>query len=81
MLEIYADDIQAMHGATAGAVADEAIFYMQSRGIDEESARDLLIHGFATEVIDRVRLEPFRAYLDEMFAEGLPKTENVKRKT
>ena len=54
---------------------------MQSRGIDEESARDLLIHGFATEVIDRVRLEPFRAYLDEMFAEGLPKTENVKRKT
>ncbi len=74
MLEIYADDIQAMHGATAGAVADEAIFYMQSRGIDEKTARDLLIHGFATEVIDRVKLEPLRAHLDNMFAEGLPKT-------
>ena len=54
MLEIYADDIQATHGATAGAVADEAIFYMRSRGIDEKTARDLLVHGFAKEIIDRV---------------------------
>ena len=54
MLEIYADDIQATHGATAGAVTDKAIFCMRSRGIDENTARDLLVHGFATEIIDRV---------------------------
>ena len=72
MLEIYADDIQATHGATAGAVADEAIFYMRSRGIDEKTARDLLVHGFATEIIDRVSLEPLREYLDGLFADGLP---------
>ena len=72
MLEIYADDIQATHGATAGAVADEAIFYMRSRGIDEKTARDLLVHGFATEIIDRVSLEPLREYLDGLFAGGLP---------
>jgi Fe-S cluster assembly protein SufD len=72
MLEIYADDIQATHGATAGAVADEAIFYMRSRGIDEDTARDLLVHGFATEIIDRVSLEPLREYLDGLFAGGLP---------
>ena len=74
MLEIYADDIQATHGATAGAVAEEAIFYMQSRGIDEKTARDLLVHGFAKEIIDRVSLEPLREYLDGLFADGLPGT-------
>ncbi|MDE2718055.1 MAG: Fe-S cluster assembly protein SufD [Chloroflexota bacterium] len=72
MLEIYADDIQATHGATAGAVAEEAIFYMRSRGIDEKTARDLLVHGFAKEIIDRVSLEPLREYLDGLFADGLP---------
>ncbi len=74
MLEIYADDIQATHGATAGAVAEEAIFYMRSRGIDEKTARDLLVHGFAKEIIDRVSLEPLREYLDGLFADGLPGT-------
>ena len=72
MLEIYADDIKATHGATAGAVADEAIFYMRSRGIDENTARDLLVHGFATEIIDKVGLEPLREYLDVLFSGGLP---------
>lgn len=70
MLEIYADDIQATHGATAGAMADEAIFYMRSRGIDEEVARRLLVHGFAKEIIDRVALEPLRTHVDRLFAAG-----------
>ena len=53
-LEIFADDVQCFHGATAGAVADEALFYMRSRGIDEDTARALLVHGFASEIIERV---------------------------
>ncbi len=76
-LEIFADDVMAAHGATAGAVAEDALFYMRSRGIDEETARELLVYGFASEVIDRVRLEPLRAYLVGLFAGGLPKLEKV----
>ena len=68
-LEIFADDVQAFHGATAGAMADDALFYMRSRGMDEETARALLIHGFASEIIDRVRLEPLREHLDAIFAD------------
>jgi Fe-S cluster assembly protein SufD len=67
-LEIYADDVQCFHGATAGAVADDALFYMRSRGIDEETATTLLVYGFAREIIERVRLEPLRDHLDRLFS-------------
>ena len=70
MLEIYADDIQAAHGATAGAIADEAIYYMQSRGLNRETARRLLIQGYATEIIDRVGLDGFREHLEDLFSTG-----------
>ena len=59
-LEIYADDIQATHGATAGAVAEDALFYMRSRGLDEDTARRLLVSGFAAEIIDTIRLDALR---------------------
>ena len=70
-LEIYADDVQCFHGATAGAVADDALFYMMSRGIDRETATTLLVHGFAREIIERVRLEPLRDFLDGLFSGSL----------
>ena len=70
-LEIYADDVQCFHGATAGAVADDALFYMMSRGIDRETATMLLVHGFAREIIERVRLEPLRDFLDGLFSGSL----------
>ncbi len=66
-LEIYADDVQCTHGATAGAVAEEAVFYMGSRGIDPDTARRLLIYGFAREIIDTVKLEPLQRHLDGLF--------------
>ena len=68
-LEIFADDVQCFHGATAGAVAEEALFYMKSRGLDEETARRLLIAGFAGEIIDTIRLEPLREHMERMFSE------------
>jgi Fe-S cluster assembly protein SufD len=67
-LEIFADDVQCAHGATAGAVADDALFYMRSRGLDEEAARRLLVYGFASEIIDTVRLGPLRQHLEGMFS-------------
>jgi Fe-S cluster assembly protein SufD len=63
-LEIYADDVQCFHGATAGAVADEALFYMRSRGLDEETAKALLVRGFASEIIEKVKPDALREHME-----------------
>ena len=70
-LEIYADDIKASHGATAGAVADDALFYMRSRGIDEETARRLLVSGFAAEILDTIPLDALRDHAALVFSGGI----------
>jgi Fe-S cluster assembly protein SufD len=71
-LEIYADDVLCGHGATAGALAEDALFYMQSRGIDEATANQLLIRGFASEILDGV-MEPLREYLEKETSSALPR--------
>jgi Fe-S cluster assembly protein SufD len=63
-LEIFADDVRCTHGAAEGQLAPEALFYLKSRGLGEEAARALLTYGFAREVLERVAVEPLRAYLD-----------------
>ncbi len=67
-MEIFADDVQCFHGATAGAVADDALLYMRSRGIGKKTATDLLVHGFASEILDRIRLAPLREHIERMFS-------------
>jgi Fe-S cluster assembly protein SufD len=79
-LEIYADDVKCKHGATAGAVADEAIFYMQARGLDIETATRYLIQGFAWEIIDQIKLGGVREYLERYFVESLPTYEFRRKK-
>ena len=59
-LEIYADDVQCAHGATTGEMNPEHIFYLLSRGIDEKTARALLVEGFLDDVILNVADEPVR---------------------
>ena len=54
-LEIFADDVKCSHGSSTGALEPEAIFYMQSRGIDKESAKSLLVQGFASEIINEFK--------------------------
>jgi Fe-S cluster assembly protein SufD len=71
-LEIYADDVKCGHGATAGTVAEDAVFYMRSRGLDPETAAAFLIKGFASEIIDAVRLRPLRSYLGRLVWKALP---------
>ena len=71
-LLIYADDVKCGHGATAGHVDEDTIFYLRSRGLDLKTARRLLVHGFANEILETLQLEPFRAYVDRMFLEALP---------
>jgi len=65
-LEIYADDVKCTHGATIGQLNDESIFYLRARGIGLETARRMLIHAFAGEIIDRVRYTPAREELDKI---------------
>jgi len=65
-LEIYADDVKCTHGATVGQLNDESIFYLRSRGIPEKTARRMLIHAFAGEIIERVKCEPVREQLDKI---------------
>ena len=71
-LQIYADDVKCGHGATAGHIDQDTLFYMRSRGLDLKTARGLLIRGFANEIIETVQIESLRAYLDRLFLEALP---------
>src|SRR3989338_2288976 len=51
ILEIYADDVKCSHGATVGFLDNEALFYLRSRGISENTAHEILVQGFINEVI------------------------------
>ena len=61
-LEIYADDVKCTHGATIGQIEEDALFYLRSRGIDEVSARRLLLFAFASECLDRMKQGPVRMH-------------------
>jgi len=67
-LEIYADDVKCTHGAAIGQLNDEAIFYLQARGIGEDLARRMLIQAFASDVVERIGIEPVRAELEQLLA-------------
>jgi Fe-S cluster assembly protein SufD len=62
-LEIFADDVRCTHGATIGQIDPESIFYLRSRGIGLEEARNLLMVAFAGEIIHRVKVGPFQRQL------------------
>ncbi len=53
-LEIYNDDVKCSHGATCGSLNEEQLFYLLSRGIDQESAKKLLVEAFANEIINLI---------------------------
>ncbi len=76
-LEIYADDVKCTHGATIGQLHPEHIFYLRARGIPLETARRMLIHAFAGEIIDRVRSTPIRSELDQIVWDRLERHEPV----
>ena len=65
-LEINNNDVKCTHGSTIGRLDEESIFYLRSRGIGEEMARDLLTYAFASEIINRIRGEPLRATLENL---------------
>ncbi len=62
-LEIYADDVKCSHGVTVGQLAEQSIFYLQSRGIDKETAKHILTFAFANEMAEKITFEPLKAFL------------------
>jgi Fe-S cluster assembly protein SufD len=69
-LEIFADDVKCTHGAAIGQLDEDALFYLQARGLTFFEARDLLIHAFAGEILDRVKIEPLKRALEgELYAQ------------
>ena len=70
-LEIFADDVRCTHGATVGQLDDDAMFYLRSRGLSHARARNVLIHAFASDILDRIKIAPIRAHLDRVLLEQL----------
>jgi Fe-S cluster assembly protein SufD len=79
-LEIYADDVKCTHGATIGQLNEESIFYLRARGLGAETARRMLIHAFAGEIIERIRHAPAREELDKLVWERLERHPRVGEK-
>ena len=79
-LEIYANNVKCTHGATIGQLNEESIFYLRARGIGLETARRMLIHAFASEIIDRVRFTPAREELDKIVWDRLEENPLSRRK-
>ncbi len=70
-LEIFADDVKCSHGCTVGQLDEEGLFYLRSRGINEKTAKSLLVHAFAIDILEHIKPEPIRMYIDQLISERL----------
>lgn len=70
-LEIYADDVKCSHGATVGQLDEDSVFYLRTRGIDEASARHMLIVAFADSAMSGISSTALRSYMDTRIHEKL----------
>ncbi len=71
-LEIFADDVKCTHGATVGQLAAEQLFYLRARGIGLAEAQAMLIHAFASDIVERIEVEPLRDQLETYLLSRLP---------
>ncbi len=71
-LEIHADDVKCAHGVTVGQLDAAAVFYLESRGIDQHAARNMLTFGFANEMVEKIRHEGLRHQVRELLLANLP---------
>jgi Fe-S cluster assembly protein SufD len=70
-LEIFADDVKCSHGCTIGQLDEEALFYLQSRGIPKKEAKALLMYAFANNVLESVRIPELKARINKLIANKL----------
>jgi len=69
--------VKCTHGATIGQMAEDALFYLRARGIDEVSARKLLLFAFASECLDRMKYGPVRTHVEAVINQSLLQVANV----
>ncbi len=67
-LEIIADNVKCSHGATVSQLEDDEVFYLQSRGLDAEMSRNLLINAFAAEILNQLPVGAVREMLARIVA-------------
>lgn len=72
-LEIWADDVKCSHGCTTGQLDEEALFYLQTRGIAKDTARAMMLYAFVGEILENVKLPELKVYLDQLVSERLHK--------
>ncbi len=70
-LEIFNDDVKCNHGSTIGQLDEESMFYLRSRGIGETEARSLLVYAFASEIVDRMKVEAVREQVRRIMFQSL----------
>lgn len=75
-LEIFADDVKCAHGATVGQLDPEEIFYLKSRGLSEQAARNLLTYAFGAEIIERIPVFSLKNQLEQAVLEYTQSTES-----
>lgn len=80
-LEIHNDDVKCNHGSTIGQIDAEQLFYLQSRGISEDEARNLLVLAFAGQIVDRMKIEPVREQIRRALFRTLPERLPERRAT
>jgi Fe-S cluster assembly protein SufD len=74
-LEIFANDVKCTHGAAIGQLDDAAMFYLRSRGLGVSESRAMLVHAFAGDILNRVKIVPVRQYLEGILTARLPHVE------
>lgn len=77
-LEIFADDVKCTHGAAVGQLDEEAMFYLQARGLTRIEARDMLLHAFAGEVLEGLKIPALREQIETNFFAALSRDVELK---
>ena len=77
-LEIFADDVKCTHGAAIGKTDEDALFYLRSRGIPANEARDLMVYAFASEVVDRIDVEALKVRLETDLYDWLDRARSTR---
>ena len=77
-LEIFADDVKCTHGAAVGQLDEEAMFYLQARGLTRVEARDMMLHAFAGEVLDGLKIPELRQQIEDAFFTALARDVQLK---
>lgn len=70
-LKIWADDVKCTHGATVGQLDEDALYYLQTRGIGRDQAQEMLMQAFAGDIVEQVKIELLRKYLKGLLEQRL----------